>query len=445
MQRISVVGLGFVGLSTAVFFAGQGYGVLVSSKDKAKVNLTRKGKTPFFEPELEQALKQTIEKGTLKPVLGRNKAVSDADVIFVTVGTPSLPDGSANLSFIKETAKEIGKAMKKNKHYQLVVVKSTVPPGTTENMVKSTLERYSGKKAGEDFGLTMSPEFLREGSSLYDVSNPDRILIGEFDTHSGDVLEELNREAYHGRVPLIRVSLASAELAKYASNCFLAAKISFINEVANICERIPGVDVVDVARAMGLDPRIGKEFLKAGAGWGGSCFPKDTKALVAIAKDLGYMSRLVKSVITVNAKQAKRMVEIAEEELGSLKGKNVAVLGLSFKPDTDDVRDAPSLRIITFLLRKGANVTAFDPAATENARRVLGNRINYAKSVSECLTNADCCLLITEWDIFKKLRPEDFTRSMRKKILVDGRRIYDPMAFSKKLKLRAIGLNKSPR
>ena len=445
MKRISVAGLGFVGLSTAVFFAGRGYKVLISSNDEEKVNLTRKGKTPFFEPELEQALKQTVEKGTLKPVLGRSKAISEADVIFVTVGTPSLPDGSANLTFIKETTKEIGKAMKKNKHYQLVVIKSTVPPGTTENVVKSILEEHSGKKAGKDFGLTMSPEFLREGSSLYDVSNPDRILIGEFDKRSGDSLEELNREAYHDKVPMLRMSLASAELAKYASNCFLAAKISFINEVANICEKIPMVDVVDVARAMGLDPRIGKEFLKAGAGWGGSCFPKDTKALVSIARSLGYTSRLVKSVMTVNDMQAKRMVEIAEEELGSLKGKNVAVLGLSFKPDTDDVRDAPSLRIIALLLRKGAKVTAFDPVATENARRVLGNRINYAKSVPECLTNADCCMLVTEWDVFKKLRPQDFSRSMRKLILVDGRRVYDPASFSKELKLRAIGLNKSLR
>jgi len=442
MKRISVAGLGFVGLSTAVFFADKGYQVFASTNDKTKVNLTRKGKTPFFEPELEQALKRTVEKGTLKPVLGRSKAISEADVIFVTVGTPSLSDGAANLEFMKETAKEIGKAMKEKKHYQLIVVKSTVPPGTTENVVKPILEKHSGKRAGKDFGLTMSPEFLREGSSLYDVSNPDRILIGELDERSGDTLEELNREAYRNKVPILRMSLASAEFAKYASNCFLANKISFMNEMASICERIPKVDVTDIAKAMGLDPRIGKEFLKAGAGWGGSCFPKDTKALVSIAKSLGYTPRLVKNVIAVNTDQAKRMVEIAEEELGDLKQKNVAVLGLSFKPDTDDIREAPSLRIIELLLAKGAKVIAFDPVATENARRVLGNRIDYAKDVSECLRNADCCMLVTEWSVFKKLRPEDFTRSMRKPILIDGRRIYDPKEFSRKLKLRAIGLNK---
>lgn len=443
MKRISVVGLGFVGLSTAVFFAGKGYAVLASSNNQEKINLTRKGKTPFFEPELERALKQALERGTLKPVLGRTKAISETDVVFVTVGTPSLSDGAANLSFVKETAKEISQTMKRRQYYQLIVVKSTVPPGTTENVVKPILEKHSGKKAGKDFGLAMSPEFLREGSSLYDVANPDRILIGEFDEHSGDCLEKLYREAYRNKIPILRMPLASAELAKYASNCFLASKISFINEMANICERIPRVDVVDIAKAMGLDPRIGDEFLNAGAGWGGSCFPKDTKALVSIAKNLGYKSRLVKNIITVNAMQSRRMVEIAEEELGDLSQKNVAVLGLSFKPETDDIREAPSLRIIELLLARGAKVIAFDPVATENARRVLGNTIDYAEGVSECLRNADCCMLVTEWGVFKKLRPEDFTGSMRKPILIDGRRIYDPQKFSEKLKLRAIGLSKS--
>ena len=445
MKRIAVVGSGFVGLSIAVFFASKGYRVLVSDKDKEKVSLTRKGKTPFFEPELEQVLKKSLEKGTLRPVIGGGEAVSETDVIFVTVGTPSLSDGSANLSFVKKAAEEIGKAMKEKEDHKLIVVKSTVPPGTTENIVRPILEKHSGKKAGNGFGLTMSPEFLREGSSLFDVSNPDRIVIGEFDKQSGDSFEELNRQAFQNNVPILRMSLAEAELAKYASNCFLAAKVSFINEMANICERIPGVDIVQVAKAMGLDPRIGKEFLKAGTGWGGSCFPKDTKALVSIAKSLGYRSRLVKDVVAVNAMQARRMVEIAEEELGDLKMKNVAVLGLSFKPDTDDIREAPSLRIIELLLGKGARVTAFDPVATENARRVLGNRIKYAEGVSECLRNADCCMLVTEWSIFKKLRPEDFTAPMRRPLLIDGRRIFDPIVFSKKLELRAIGLNKCAR
>ena len=278
MKRISVAGLGFVGLSTAVFFAGRGYTVFASTNDKRKVELSQAGKLPFYEPELEQALKRAVESRALRPVLGRDKAVAEAEVIFVTVGTPSLPDGTANLAFIRETAEAIGEAMRETTGYQLVVVKSTVPPGTTENVVKPILEEHCGKNAGKDFGLAMSPEFLREGSSLYDVSNPDRIVIGELDERSGNCLEELCREAYPPKVPILRMGLASAELAKYASNCFLAAKVSFINEVANICERIPRVDVTDVARAMGLDPRIGKEFLKAGAGWGGSCFPKDTRA-----------------------------------------------------------------------------------------------------------------------------------------------------------------------
>jgi UDPglucose 6-dehydrogenase len=445
MKRISVVGLGFVGLSTAVHFAAQGYTVIASSNDKQKVESVKKGIPPFFEPELEPVLKRTLKNGKLKLIVGRETAVMNTDITFVTVGTPSLPDGSADLTFIKETSKEIGAALKRKRGYHLVVVKSTVPPGTTETVVKPILEKYSAKKAGKGFGLAMSPEFLREGSSLYDVANPDRVLIGEFDERSGDALEELTVEAYHNKVPVLRMSLASAELAKYASNAFLAARISFMNEMANICERIPEVDVTEIAHAMGLDPRIGSEFLKAGAGWGGSCFPKDTKALVSIASNLEYESRLVKEVISVNTAQAKRMVEIAEEELGSLKRKRIAVLGLSFKPNTDDIREAASLRIIDLLLAKDAKVIVFDPVAMGNVRKVLGDKISYAKGIFECLKNADCCMLVTEWDDFKKLQPKDFIGSMRKPVLVDGRRIYDFKAFSKKLRLRAIGLGKCVR
>lgn len=443
MRHISFVGLGPVGVCTAVYLAHKGYNIIASSSDQRKVELIKKGVSPFFEPGLEEKLKETIKNGKLKAVLGRESAVLNTDITFITVGTPSLPDGNVDLTFFKKTAKEIGNALRQKAKYHLIVIRSTVPPGTTEKIVKPIIEKYSEKKAGKDFGIAMSPEFLREGAAMFDVTYPDRILIGEFDKRSGDILEELNEELYGSGVPILRMSLASAELAKYASNAFLATKISFINQIANICERIAGVDVAEIARAMGLDPRIGPEFLRAGAGWGGSCFPKDTKALVAISRELGYEPKLVEEAISINVMQAKHMVELAKEELGNLEEKKIAVLGLSFKPNTDDVREAASLRIIKSLLTEGAKIFAFDPVAMDNVKEILGNRISYSNSIHKCLENADCCMLVTEWDEFKKLQPEDFIRLMRNPILIDGRRIYDPKIFSKKLKLRAIGLSQS--
>lgn len=431
-----------MGLSTAVYFADQGYDVIASSNQQRKVELIRNGVTPFFEPELELMLKKVLNNGKLRVVVGREAAVSNSDITFITVGTPSLPDGSADLTFLEATAKEIGVVLEQKKGYHLVVVKSTVPPGTSENLVKPIIEKHSGKKAGEDFGLAMSPEFLREGSSMYDIANPDRVVIGEFDEQSGDILKELNRELYTDKIPILRMSLASAELAKYASNAFLATKISFVNEMANICERISGVDVAEIARVMGLDPRIGPEFLRAGAGWGGSCFPKDTKALVVISRKLGYESRLIQEAISINLMQARRMIELAEEELGNFEGKRIAILGLSFKPNTDDIREAASLKVIELLLGKGAKVVAFDPVAMGKVKEALGDRISYANNVYECLENADCCMLVTEWDEFKKLQPSDFAGLMRNPLLIDGRKIYDPETFSGKLKLRAIGLGR---
>jgi UDPglucose 6-dehydrogenase len=369
----------------AVHLASKGYTAIASSNEQQKVEKIRNGSVPFFEPGLEQMLRSALRNKKLEVAHGRESAVLDSDITFVTVGTPSRRDGSCDLTFIKETAKEIGKALKKKDSYHLVVIRSTVPPGTTEHVVKPLIERYSDKKIGAQIGLAMSPEFLREGAAMFDVANPDRVVIGEFDKGSGNVLEEFNVQLYGNKVPILRMNLASAELTKYACNVFLATKISFINQIANICERIKGVDVNEIAHAMGLDPRIGQAFLKAGTGWGRSCFPKDTCAMVLFSKRIGYSAGLTKEVINVNILQAKRIVELAEEELGNLREKKVAVLGLSFKPETDDIRDAPSLRIIEILLMKGAKVTAYDPVAMENARRVFGNKIDYTPRVS---TNA---------------------------------------------------------
>ncbi len=439
-KRISIVGIGYVGLCTAVGFASKGYKVIAADYDSEKVSSINKGIPHFYEPDLEEKLQKVVRDGYLRGVLDSEQAIVNTDVTFVTVGTPSNPDGSIDLTQIESAAIEIGKSLSKKNTYHLVVVKSTVAPGTTENLVKPLLEKDSGKKCGFDFGLCMNPEFLREGSAVHDASNPDRIVIGEYDKKSGETLEVLYRQLHREEsIPIVRTNLPTAELIKYANNAFLATKISFINTIANICEKIPGADVTMVAKGIGLDQRINSRFLRAGLGYGGSCFPKDVKAIIAFSKKVGYTPNMLQTIQEVNEKQAKYMVEKAKRELVDLHGKTVAILGLSFKPDTDDMREARSILIINQLLHEGANVTAYDPVAISNTKSIFGNKIKYASSAIECLKNADCCIIVTEWQEFKKLKPENFTQNMRKPILLDGRRIYNPEEFNKKLKFVAIG------
>jgi UDPglucose 6-dehydrogenase len=323
----------------------------------------------------------------------------------------------------------------------VVVIKSTVVPGTTQDIVEPILEKESKKKCGSDFGLCMNPEFLRQGSAFEDTLHTDRIVIGQYDKRSGDTLENLYKDFYGKNTPpTIRTTLSTAELIKYASNSLLATKISFINTIANLCEKIPGADVKIVATAMGLDKRIGPLFLNAGLGYGGSCFPKDVKALIAHSKNLGYSLELLEAVENVNKTQPLKTVQFCKDQLGSLKGKKIAILGLAFKPDTDDMREARATPIINQLIKEGANVTAYDPVAIPTAKTIFKNKIQYATSTIECLKNADCCILVTEWDEFKKLKPQDFAKNMKQPILIDGRRIYKPEEFSQKLKFTAIGL-----
>jgi UDPglucose 6-dehydrogenase len=441
--KISVIGVGYVGLCTAVGFASKGFSVTASDAIAEKALKISRGIAPFHEPGLEELLKKSIKDGTLKALPNQTaQAIFDSDLTFIAVGTPSLQDGSIDLQFIESAAKEIGKALKEKKAYHVVIVKSTVVPGTTQGIVKSTLEKFSGKKAGVDFGLCMNPEFLRQGCVFEDLFNPDRLVIGEFDAKSGNAVAALY-EAFYGKdLPkVIRTSLATAELIKYASNSFLATKISFINTMANLCEKIPGADVKVVAYAMGLDKRIGGLFLNAGLGYGGSCFPKDIKALIAASKALGYPIDLLEEVENVNHTQPLKAVELCKELLGtSLKGKTVALLGLAFKADTDDMREARVIPIVEQLKKEGAKIKAYDPVAMAVAKKIFGDKITYSKSTVDCLSGADCAILVTEWEEFKKLKPEDFVAAMKTAVLVDGRRIYDAQVFSEKLKFRAIGL-----
>jgi UDPglucose 6-dehydrogenase len=349
-------------------------------------------------------------------------------------------DGSINLDSIISSSREIGEILKMKNDYHLVIIKSTVTPGTTENIVKPILEKKSGKRCGLDFGLCMNPEFLREGSAIDDMYKPDRIIIGEFDEKSGSKLNDFYQNFYDFKIPILRVNLSTAEMIKYANNSFLAAKISFINQIANICQKIPGSDVTKISEALGLDKRINPNFLRAGLGYGGSCFPKDLDALINYAKNLNINVDLLEAVKKVNSNQPYVAIEIAKLFLKKLKNKKISILGLSFKPETDDIRNAVSIKIIKKLIEEEALITVYDPVATSKTREIFKEKINYAPSSMECVQNSDCCILVTEWEEFRKLTPEFYLKNMRNPMLIDGRRLYNPKIFTEKLKYVAVGL-----
>ncbi|MHA1308422.1 MAG: UDP-glucose dehydrogenase family protein [Candidatus Heimdallarchaeota archaeon] len=448
--KISIAGVGFVGLVTGAVFADKGYPVTALDIDETKVTMLNKGQGYFFEPHLQELIQRVVlEKKTLAASTDLLPVIKESDCVFICVNTSSQADGSIDLSNIKSIATTIGQALAEKVEYSLIIVKSTVVPGTTYNVVKEIIEQESGKKAGKDFGLCMSPEFLREGQSIYDAIYPDRIVIGEFDKKSGDKLLGIFQELYNSKdksftdywfntfkkpitLPeLLRSSLETAECIKYANNTFLATKISFINEFANICENLPGVDVNDVAKGIGLDHRISSKFLQAGAGFGGSCFRKDLNAIIHFAKSKDYQPKLLESTLEINDQQAQHMIALTKTIVGEIKNKTIAILGLSFKPETSDMRDAPSLKIINGLLKLGAKIIAYDPQAMEEAQEehYLGSTINYAENVEDALDSADACLIVTEWSHFKELTPQVFKEKMKTPIIIDGRRIFNPKLF----------------
>ena len=442
---ISVVGIGYVGLCTALAFASKGFKVIASDNDEAKVSKVRQGIAPFFEHGIQGLLENALQEGSFTCLSNQTKtAILETDLTFITIGTPSKSNGEPDLQFMKSATRDIGRALGKKDTYQLIIVKSTVLPGTTRKIVKTILEKESAKKCGVDFGLCMNPEFLQQGSALNSILHPDRIIIGAYDEKSGSMLESVYKTFYDKNLPpMIMTSLPSAELIKYASNSFLATKISFINMIASICEKLPEGDVKTVAVAMGLDKRIGPLFLNAGLGYGGSCFPKDLKALISFSKKIGSKPKLLKAVEDINNKQALKAVQFCKEQLEKLEGKQISILGLSFKPNTDDMREAPSIPIISQLIQEDARVVVYDPVVIPAAKTIFKNKIEYATSISECLENAECCILVTEWDEFRKLEPEDFIKKMKRPFLIDGRRIYNPELFGEKLKFAAIGLGPS--
>lgn len=447
--RVSVVGTGFVGLVTAVCFADRGIKTICSTRNEKNAEMINQGKAPFFENGLDELLKKVIDEGNLFCTTSREEAVLKSESSLIIVGTPfNHKDKSINLDYMKEAAIDIGDTLQKKDDYHLVVVRSTVVPGTSRNMVGKNLVDHSGKELGKNIGLVMQPEFLAEGRSIEDTFWPDRIIIGEYDERSGDVLQKLYEDFYGDHIgekcPILRMNIESAELVKYGNNCFLATKISFINELSRIAEIVPGVDIAKVAEGVGLDYRINHRFLGSGVGWGGSCFPKDLNAIVAFSRSHGFEAQIIQSVIDVNDRQALHALTLAEELIGSLEGKTIALLGLAFKPGTDDMRYAPSRRMAEVAVKKGAKIQGYDPKSKESAIIAFEQdetEIKLVDSVDEVLNDADCAIVCAEWEEFCDLKPEFFIAKMKTPCVVDGRKIYDPIEFSKQLKYRTIGYN----
>ena len=441
-QRVSIHGTGFIGLVSAASLATRDFPTICSTFSEEKAQLINQGIPPFYEKGLEQLLKQAIDSGNLKCVIGREEAVQNSDISMITVGTPMREDRSIDLRFIRETAEQLGKALNQTSSYHTVVARSTVVPGTTRNLIGKIIEENSGLQMGKDFGLCMQPEFLAEGRSIQDTLEPDRIIIGEYNKESGDALERLYREFYGKHLdhcPILRMKLESAELVKYANNCLLATKITYANEMARISELVSGVDIEEVIRGVGLDYRINPRFLGSGVGFGGACFHKDINAIIAYANEKGYNPQLLQAVLDTNDAQALHSVDIIKEELGDLSNKRIALLGLSFKPGTDDMRHAPSIRIARALRAAGAIVVAHDPVAEESAKQVLKDEVVYADTVETALSQADGAILVTEWEEYQKIAPTVFKNHMKNPLVVDGRHVFDFDEFSETLTFRKIG------
>jgi UDPglucose 6-dehydrogenase len=412
-MRISVVGGGYVGLVSAACFAQLGHCVDVIEIDEEKAEAINEGRSPIYEKGLEELLSRHV--GVSLCARAGYDRVSDTDISFICVGTPPGPGGGADLSMVEKAGRSLGESLQERRGYHVVVVKSTVPPGTTENLVMPTVMKDSGGTV-DRIGFAMNPEFLREGLAVQDFMNPDRIVVGSSDPRAAEVVESV----YSGiNAPKMRVGISAAEMIKYASNALLATKISFSNEVGNICKKL-GIDVYEVMRGVGMDHRISPHFLNAGAGFGGSCFPKDVMAMIRLGEALGEDPVLLRSVIEVNERQPLRMVELLERKIGPLSGREVAVLGLAFKNDTDDVRDSRAVPVIEELLRRGAQVRAYDPLAAANMRKLVPD-IEYCDNAAGALRGADGCLIMTEWPEFRQL-DEEFGL-MRSRVIIEGRKI----------------------
>ena len=416
-MKIAVIGTGYVGLVTGTCLAETGNDVLCIDIDENKVKQMQNGKVPIYEPHLDVLFERNIKANRLRFSTNLYEGLEHGDIIFLALPTPEDEDGSADLKYILGVANNIGKLIK---DYKVIVDKSTVPVGTSEKV-----EAAIAKNATVDFDVVSNPEFLREGFAVDDFLKPERIVVGASSEKAIKLMEKLYKPYVRSGNPIIIMDEKSAELTKYASNAFLAAKITFMNEIANFCEKV-GADVDKVRIGMGTDSRIGKRFLFPGIGYGGSCFPKDVKALHKSGKDNNYNFQILDAVINVNARQKLVLIPKIESHFNNdLKGKNIAIWGLAFKPETDDIREAPALFMIDSLLQSGANITAFDPEAMPNVKRKLGDKINYAESMYQAIEHADALVICTEWSVFRTPNTDKMKLAMNSNVIFDGRNLYD--------------------
>jgi UDPglucose 6-dehydrogenase len=418
-MHIAVIGTGYVGLVSGACFAEFGVDVTCVDVDAGKIDKLNNGIIPIYEPGLDAIVEKNTKAGRLHFTTDIKAAVEGALVVFLAVGTPPKDDGSPDMSFYQQAAKDVAEAMN---GYKVLVTKSTVPIGTGKWLRKFVSENL---KTETEFGVASNPEFLREGAAIDDFMRPDRVVVGSNEEKAIEIMKELYRPLYLIETPVVITSLEAAELIKYAANAFLATKITFINEVANLCDAI-GCDVHDVARGMGMDNRIGRKFLHPGPGYGGSCFPKDTRALTTVADQFGVETRIVDAVIEANERQRDAMLGKIEKLVGDLNGKKIGVLGLSFKPETDDMRESPAVDVIKLMAEKGASVCAYDPVAMDEARHCLDESVEFAEDEYGAIDGADALVIITEWNQFRALDMERVKQLLKSPKIADLRNIYEP-------------------
>jgi len=437
-MKVCVIGTGYVGLVTGVCLAHIGHHVICIDNNEEKVKLMKLGQSPIFEPGLSELMQSSAASGNLEFSTDIGYGVETADILFIAVGTPSLPSGESDTRYVEAVAKGIGSHLTRG--YKVIVNKSTVPIGSGDWVRLLVLDGLAERKKSSsenldvDFDIVSNPEFLREGSAIYDTFNPDRIVLGSDSAKAIEMMQELytpiierkysENPSLGAAVPVVVTNLNSAEMIKYAANAFLATKISFINEVANICDRV-GADVTQVAQGIGLDSRIGGKFLQAGIGWGGSCFAKDVSALIHTANDYGYETELLKSTVTINQRQRLIVIEKLQYELKILKGKIIGILGLTFKPDTDDMRDAPALNIIEQLNRLGAKLKAYDPIVSQSGLSHAISGVTIETDAQRLADGCDAIVLVTDWQEFLKLDYAEMAKSMNQPLIIDGRNFLD--------------------
>lgn len=418
-KKVAIIGMGYVGLSLAAFL-GNKVRVIGVDANKNKINSLLSGIPPFYEPKLEYHLKRAIKNG-LRFADQINKEIVSSDFVFITVGTPTDSNGKIDLTNMKSALASIAEHMTNLQNKPSIIIKSTVVPGTTMRVIKQILEK-NGLRESVDFDLLTNPEFLREGSAMQDTVSPHAIVVGGSNSKSIENLTKFYRTIYKKKQNIVETNNVTAEVIKYANNAFLATKISFINSIANICQKLPGTNVDKIAQIIGMDPRIGNQFLRAGPGYGGSCFPKDVQALISFANDIGYKPILFDAVKNTNSLQVNAVLNLIKHNLRNLTNKKISILGLAFKEDTDDVRESTSIKLVNLLLKHKCNVMVHDPKAIDNTYQMFREKIKYSKSLSDVLTGSDCAVIMTPWENYKYLKEKDFLK-MRNPLVIDTRRI----------------------